>query len=258
MSIELTDFERGAPFTGDYAAELGALQSRLCVAQQAQIFHRRRVIILFEGWLGGGKKLALKRLVAALDPCFVTVHDVGVPGAFDEDRHWLAPFWNALPAAGRTAIFFRSWYRRAAEASATGKFDAKALSRTLDEVNEFESQQRDHDTLLVKLFFHVSEEVQQDRLREKAEDPWERVMLTAIDVERAHRHAAYRPVLMNIFDQTNTRWAPWKLIDAANREAAQIAALGHIAEVIEKAIPQQPPVDHESAEILDFPKFRRR
>ena len=258
MGIDLTKYEQGAAFAGDFECELAALQSRLGLLQQSQIFHRRRVIILFEGWLGAGKKAALKRLNAALDPCFVTVHDVRVPEAFDEQRHWLAPFWSALPATGRTAIFFRSWYRRAAEAAATGESDARALARTLDEINEFESQQRDHDTVLVKLFFHVSEQVQKERLRERLGDPWERLALTEDDLNSADRHAAYRPVLVDIFTHTDTRWAPWKLIDAADGEAAQIAALGHIAGELEKVIPKDPPAGLESAEILDFPSLGRR
>lgn len=220
--------------------------------QRAQIVHRKRAIILFEGWHGAGKKAALKKLTVSLDPCHFIVHDVSVPNAFEGDRHWLAPFWSALPNAGQSAIFYRSWYRRASEAMAIGKLSSKALSQILDEVNEFESQQCDHGTIVIKLFFHVSEMVQEERMKALIADPWAQHLITDEDIERVRRYREYVPLLSDIFDQTNSRWAPWKVIDAADREAAQIAALGHVAAIFEKSVPLQPPETQESAEILDF------
>jgi polyphosphate kinase 2 (PPK2 family) len=252
VPIDLTQFERGAPFTGDGSAELVALQDRLAMLQRAQIVHRKRAIILFEGWHGAGKKAALKKLTAALDPCHFVVHDVGVPNAFEGDRHWLAPFWSALPAAGQSSIFYRSWYRRASEEMAMGKLSPKGLARILDEVNEFESQQCDHGTTVIKLFFHVSEAVQEERMKALIDDPWARHLVTEEDISRVHRYRDYLPLMSDVFDQTNTRWAPWKVIDAADREAAQIAALGHVAATLEKSVPQQPPEVQASADILDF------
>ena len=68
MPIDLTKFERSEPFAGDGAEALAALQDRLARLQVAQIVHRKRAIILFEGWIGSGKKAALRRLVGAWDP----------------------------------------------------------------------------------------------------------------------------------------------------------------------------------------------
>ena len=55
MPINLADIERGAPFAGDYASALGALQERLSRAQVGQIVHRRRAVIVLEGPEGAGK-----------------------------------------------------------------------------------------------------------------------------------------------------------------------------------------------------------
>src|SRR5436190_18838830 len=76
VPINLADIERGAPFTGDYAAALAALQDRLARVQLAQVVHRRRTIIVLEGPEGTGKKGVLKRLGAGLDPCHYDVHCV--------------------------------------------------------------------------------------------------------------------------------------------------------------------------------------
>ena len=44
-----------------------------------------------------------------------------------------------------------------------------------------------------------------------------------------------------MFQQTDTRWAPWKVIDGNNKKAGRIAALTHIAETLEAAVPMTPP-----------------
>jgi polyphosphate kinase 2 (PPK2 family) len=111
VPIDLTEFERGAPFSGDAAEALEGLQNRLARLQLSQIVHRKRAIILFEGWTGAGKRSVLKRLVGSLDPTHVRVIKVAGSDEMDDDRHWLAPFWSSLPAAGDTTIFYRSWYR---------------------------------------------------------------------------------------------------------------------------------------------------
>ena len=137
MPIDLTEFERGTPFSGDTAETLAALQDRLARLQLSQIVHRRRAIILFEGWTGSNKKSALKKLVGSLDPTHVRVVNVGGADEAGDDRHWLAPFWSRIPAAGDTTIFYRSWYRRIIEERVSGKLDEKRWARYCVVVNEF-------------------------------------------------------------------------------------------------------------------------
>ena len=44
-----------------------------------------------------------------------------------------------------------------------------------------------------------------------------------------------------MFERTDTRWAPWKVIDGTHKKYARITALTHIADVLEKAVPMKPP-----------------
>ncbi len=246
MPIDLTEFERGAPFPGDAAAELSALQARLARLQTSQIVHRKRAIILFEGWIASGKKAALRQLAGAWDPSHFRVRTVGGADEGDDERHWLAPFWSRLPAAGDTTIFYRSWYRRIIELRAFGRANDKAWARACDEVNEFESQQRDHDTLVVKLFFHVSADRQLERLTERQQDPWQRHLLTEEDVGGLGHRDRIVEVVHDVFRQTDTRWAPWRVIDGNDMTSGTIAALGAIADIFEKAMPAEPPATGET------------
>jgi len=162
------DHERGGRGGADYDSTLGALRDQLAELQLPQIAHGRRAIILCEGPPGAGKKAALKQLAAAFDPCHCAVHSVHHDRREAAEGHWLARFWRQLPVAGGTAIFFRSWYRRVLDDRVQGRIDKKTLGRAFDEINEFEAQQSDYGTLIVKLYFDVSAEVQDARLKARA------------------------------------------------------------------------------------------
>ena len=220
-------------------AALADLRAHLGELQLPQIVHGRRAIILFEGPDGAGKKRALREVAAAFDPCQFTVHNIAYDRRQSAEGHWLARFWRALPSAGCTSIFFRSWYRRVLDDRILGRTDETALTRAFDEINEFEAQQRDYGTLIVKLYFEVSAEVQEQRLKERAADPWLGVVRhdDVIDVG----DAAYRQALSDLKTLTDTRWSPWRFIDGNDEEEAAVSALGVIADAWRKAMPAEPP-----------------
>lgn len=240
MGLALTEYESGARFVGDHSARIAALHQRLERLQLAQIANSARSIILFEGWEGSGRKDALKRLAAAWDPCHFTAHCTETRGFADSRRHWLTPYWSNVPAAGESALYYRGWYHALVAARALEQIDGSRWARALDEINEFEAQQADHETVLVKLFFHIGAGVQATRLRERELDPWRNPASAGSDQLLAARDAHVR-AWEEVFEQTDTRWAPWRIIDAADGKSAQVAALTAAAEALEKGRSRKSP-----------------
>jgi polyphosphate kinase 2 (PPK2 family) len=218
---------------------LRALREHLAELQLPQIAHGRRAIILFEGAEGAGKKFALKQLAAGFDPCHFVVHSTGFDRREASEGHWLARFWRQLPPAGHTSIFFRSWYRRVLDDRVLGRTAEDAVPRVFDEINEFEVQQRDYGTLLVKLYFDVSADVQEQRLARRRQSPW-RTRVGVEDFIRAD-DPAYQRALEELRANTDTRWSPWRTIDGDDEQQAAVAALEAIAEAWAKAMPAEPP-----------------
>jgi polyphosphate kinase 2 (PPK2 family) len=246
VPVDLTEYERGAPFKGDVAGALAALQHRVARVQLSQIVHHRRALIVIEGPEGGGKRDFVRLLGAAMDPTRFAVTNVSPDRRRAREGHWLARFWASLPEAGNTAIFFHSWYRRVLEDKLLGLVTDKEWKRAFDEINEFESQQRDYGTTIVKLFFHATDATQQRRIAEREGDPWERHLLGPEELRTDEARTAYRQSLLHALAQTDTRWAPWVMIDANDGDAAQVAALTAVAETLEKAFPMEPPETAES------------
>jgi AMP-polyphosphate phosphotransferase len=232
--VELARFERGEPFAGDYPSALADLQARLKPLQIAQIVHGVRSMIVIDGWEASGRKSVVQLLLAALDPRQAAVNSER--GSLD-GRHWLSSYWSLLPRAGETAIVFDSWHSDAVSARVAGKLDDKGWGRASDEINEFESRQIEHGAMLLKLFFHISPAVQAARLAEQAADPWLRCLMSD---DAAPRNLS-QPAWEQLLTRTNTRWAPWTIIDAADDESASMAALTTIVDALEKKVPGSPP-----------------
>ena len=224
----------------DVSSGLAALREHLAELQLPQIAYGRRAIILVEGLEGAGKKNALKQIPAAFDPCHFAVHCTEYDRRESNEGHWLARFWRQLPSAGNTSIMLRSWYRRVLDDRVLGRTAEESIPRVFDEINEFEAQQRDYGTLLVKLYFDVSADVQERRVTDRRLSPW-RPRHEQEEFIRADE-PAYQSALTDLRTNSDTRWSPWRTIDADDEQQAALAALEAIADAWSKAMPAEPPL----------------
>ncbi|HEX8579890.1 MAG TPA: polyphosphate kinase [Allosphingosinicella sp.] len=241
MPTTLSDFEAGAKYQGDYDKDLAALQERLSRILVSHIVHKRRTLIVFEGWDAAGKGGAIQRLTSGWDPRAFQVWPISAPTPQEKARHFLWRFWNRLPGQGEVAIFDRSWYGRVLVERVEGFATEAEWRRGYDEINEFEAQQCFDGTGVIKLFLHISQDTQDQRLKARMGDPWKRWKVTAEDFRNRARRADYLLAAEEMLERTNTRWAPWTVIDGNNKKAARIAALTAIAEAIEGNCPAKPP-----------------
>lgn len=240
MSIQLSDFEAGKKYAGKYEADLHALQERLERIQIAYIMHGKSAIITFEGWDAAGKGGVISRLTAGWDPRYSEVWPISAPTEEERIRHFLWRFWRKLPGKGEICIFDRSWYGRVLVERVEGFCSEAEWKRGYDEINEFEAQQRDNGATLVKLFLHVTQEEQDNRLRDRMEDPWKRWKTGKDDYRNRARRDDYLKAYHDMFERTDTRWAPWIVIDGNDKKAARIAALSAIADALEKNVSMKP------------------
>ncbi|WP_194954534.1 polyphosphate kinase 2 family protein [Sphingopyxis solisilvae] len=241
MTITLSDYETGAKYDGDHNAALAAVQERLERIQAAHIAHGQRSVIMLEGWDAAGKGGIIQRMTARLDPRYFEVWPIGAPTDEEKARHFLWRFWKRLPGNREISIFDRSWYGRVLVERVEGFATEAEWRKGYDEINEFEAQLTGSRTNLVKLFVHVTQEEQDKRFADRLDDPWKRWKTGSEDYRNRAKRKEYLAALDEMFAQTDTRWAPWKVIDGNNKKAARIAALTHIADALEAMVPMTPP-----------------
>lgn len=241
MAIDLSDYEEGTPFKGDFDKELEELQKRMERVQVAHIVHAKKSVIVFEGWDAAGKGGIIKRLTARLDPRYYDVWSIGAPTPDESQRHFLWRFWNKLPAAREIGIFDRSWYGRVLVERVENFCSEREWKRGYDEINEFEAQQIDAGTNFVKIFVHVTQEEQDRQFAQRLNNPWKRWKTGLEDYRNRNRREDYRTAMADMFKYTDTRWAPWIVIDGNDRKAGRIAAITAIVEALEKNVPMEMP-----------------
>jgi polyphosphate kinase 2 (PPK2 family) len=244
MAIDLSDFESGKKFDGDYDEGLKSLQDRLAVQQSQHILHNARTLIIVEGWDAAGKGGAIKRLTATLDPRYYQVYSVSAPTVEEKDKHFLWRFWNKLPGKREISIWDRSHYGRVLVERVEGFCSEAEWRRGYDEINEFESRQGEIGTKIIKIFLHVTQETQDRVLTERLNDPSKRWKVTAEDFRNRSKRDAYLDAMKDMFKRTDTHWAPWTVIDGNNQKAARMAVLSHVVKELEASVPQEfPEVD---------------
>jgi AMP-polyphosphate phosphotransferase len=250
--IDLSDFEAGEKYDGDYDEDLKKLQDRLAELQSLHILHNARTLIVVEGWDAAGKGGAIKRLTANWDPRYYTVFPISAPTPEEKDKHFLWRFWNKLPGKQEISILDRSHYGRVLVERVEGFCSEAEWRRGYDEINEFESRQGEIGTKIIKLFLHVTQETQDKVLTERLDDPAKRWKVTAEDFRNREKRDDYLGAMKDMFKRTDTHWAPWTVIDGNNQKAARIEVLEHVVKELEASVSQDFP--DADVEILEMAK----
>lgn len=241
MTIDLSEYEKGKKYDGDYDADLAKLQKRLEHIQVAHIVRGRAAVVMMEGWDAGGKGGAIQRMTAEWDPRHFEVYPISAPTGEELARHFLWRFWRKLPSTGEIAIFDRSWYGRVLVERVEGYATEAEWRRGYDEINAFEAQMVNGGVTLVKLFFHVSAEEQDERLRARLEHPWKRWKTGLDDYRNREKRPAYLQAMQDMFAHTDSADAPWTVIDGDNKKAARIAAMTAVADKLAANVDMTPP-----------------
>src|SRR3546814_18010190 len=60
----------------------------------SHILHKRRAIVVLEGWDAAGKGGIIRRATAQMDPRYFEVWPTSAPTPEEKDRHYLWRFWT--------------------------------------------------------------------------------------------------------------------------------------------------------------------
>lgn len=211
-----------------YEKELADLQLAVLTAELRTREAKRAVVIGFEGWDAAGKGGAIKRLTEKLDPRGYQVHAIGAPSEEEKKRQYLWRFWTRMPDRGRWGIFDRTWYGRVLVERVEGFAKKKEWKRAYREINEFERQLVDDGAVLVKVFLAITKDEQKRRFEERENDEYKRWKIGPEDWRNREHWDEYVEAAEQMFDETNTAVAPWRIIGANRKWHARLEVLRHV------------------------------
>ena len=166
-----------------YEREMLRLQHELVEVQEWVRSTRQRVVVIFEGRDAAGKGSAIKRITEYLSPRVARISALPTPTERQRSQWYFQRYVEHLPAAGEIVLFDRSWYNRAGVERVMGFCTPEEHRRFLQQAPTFERMLIDDGITLVKYWFSVSNEVQEERFEARIDDPLKTWKLSDIDTD---------------------------------------------------------------------------
>jgi AMP-polyphosphate phosphotransferase len=226
--LDKLDYDAAVEDKKAYEKALADLQLEVLKAEFKTREAGRPVVVAFEGWDAAGKGGAIKRLTEKLDPRGYSVYPIGAPNDEEKKRHYLWRFWTRMPERGRWAVFDRTWYGRVLVERVEGFAKKKAWKRGYREINELERQLVDDGVVLVKVFLAITKHEQKKRFEERENDPYKRWKIGPEDWRNREHWDEYVEAAEQMFEETSTPVAPWKVIGANRKWNARLEVMRHV------------------------------
>ncbi|WP_343578472.1 phosphate--AMP phosphotransferase [Acinetobacter sp.] len=206
----------------DYKEQLRKLSKK--VADKLR-FDERKIVICFEGMDAAGKGGAIKRIVKKLDPREYEIHTIAAPERYELRRPYLWRFWNRLNDSGKITIFDRTWYGRVLVERIEGFASTVEWQRAYSEINRFEENLVDSQTVIVKIWLAISKEEQALRFKAREQTPHKRFKITEEDWRNREKWDDYLKAAADMLERTHTDYAPWYVIATDDKYSARIQVL---------------------------------
>jgi PPK2 family polyphosphate:nucleotide phosphotransferase len=206
------------------------------------------LLVVLQGFDGAGKDEVITHVLSAIDPSGLHVFDFNTPVG-DEKRHdFLWRFHQQTPPRGDVHVFDRSYYEEVISARVHEIVDAGQAAERCDSINDFERILTRDGTVIVKVFLHVSKDVQADRVLERLHQREKHAEFSAADVKDRDRWEEYDRAYEDAINATTTDRAPWHVVPADHRWYAQLAVAEILRETLAELDPQYPPLEDEELE----------
>ena len=184
-----------------------------------------RVVVIFEGRDTAGKGGAIETISARLNPRQCHVAALGTPTQRERGQWYFQRYIAHLPTAGEIVLFDRSWYNRAGVEQVMGFATEDEVAQFLRQTPTFEKMLIDDGVHLFKYWLATDQAQQEERLRERLDDPLKRWKLSPIDLAARERYEDYTEARERMFAATHTDCAPWTLVDFNDQKQGRLTLI---------------------------------
>jgi len=211
-----------------YEKELEQLQIEMVNLQKWVARTGRRLAIIFEGRDAAGKGGSIKRFKEHLNPRSSRVVALSKPTAVERGQWYFRRYIKVLPNPGEMVFFDRSWYNRAVVEPVNGFCTDEEYEIFMSQVNEFEKMLIQSNTHLIKIYFSITKKEQASRFKDIKSNPLKKWKMTAVDERAQELWDDYTTYKERMFEKTNTKHAPWKVINANDKAPARLETIQYI------------------------------
>ena len=238
---EVSEISEGGKLKGkDYEKKLAKLHVELVKLQEWVRHEGRKVCILFEGRDGAGKGGTIKAITERVSPRIFQTVALPAPTEREKSQMYVQRYLPYLPAGGEIVIFDRSWYNRAGVERVMEFCTKEQAKRFLDSVPGVEKAMVDSGIILLKYWLEVSPDEQTKRLEARIDDGRKIWKLSPMDLKSYARWDDYTKARDDMFQATDSSWAPWYVARSDDKKRARLNIIEHILSKIPyKDVPRE-------------------
>jgi polyphosphate kinase 2 len=216
----------------DYEEQLHKLHVELVKLQQWVVASGAKVVIVFEGRDGAGKGGTIKALTERVSPRVFRVVALPAPTEREKSQMYIQRYLTQMPAAGEVVIFDRSWYNRAGVERVMGFCSESQVQKFLAQAPMFERTVVESGVILLKYWLEVSPEEQERRLHARIDDGRKTWKLSPMDIKSFNRWDDYTQARDEMFESTDTPWAPWFVARSEDKKRVRLNLISHLLQQI--------------------------
>lgn len=215
-------------------AEVSALQERLFAEGT------RSLLLVLQAMDAGGKDGTIRTVLRYLNPAGVDVNSFGVPSDEELAHDFLWRVHHRAPAKGQIGVFNRSHYEDVLVVRVKEFVPEAVWKRRYRHIREFERVLTDEGTHVAKVFLHLSNEEQRERMQDRVDDPTERWKFRKGDLDDRALWDDYQSAFRDALRETSTANAPWYVVPADRKWVRNLVVakiLRHHLRVIDPGFP---------------------
>lgn len=216
----------------DYNKSLRSLQVELVKLQKWISNKKLKVVVIFEGRDAAGKGGVIKRITQCLNPRICRVVALATPTEKEKTQWYFQRYVSHLPAAGEMVLFDRSWYNRAGVEYVMDFCTEEEHKEFLRSCPEFERMLVRSGITLIKYWFSISDEEQEERFQNRIKDRTKRWKLSEMDVQSRANWVEYSKAKDIMFAHTDIKQAPWYVVNADDKKRARLNCINHLLSMV--------------------------
>jgi PPK2 family polyphosphate:nucleotide phosphotransferase len=225
------------------------------------------LLIVLQAMDAAGKDGTIRHVMSGVNPQGCKVESFKQPSNTELGHDFLWRSSSVLPERGMIGIFNRSYYEEVlivrvhpellARGAPTRGIPPKSVwTDRYDDINAFERHLHRTGTRIVKIYLHVSRDVQRRRLLDRLDTPDKLWKLSASDVAERAYWDDYLTAYEEALTATSTPWAPWYVVPADRKWSLRALVGGIVVNAIAE-LDLRPPVPLP-AELAAFEAARQQ
>ena len=215
-----------------YERELEKLQIELVKLQRSVQLEGRRVAIIVEGRDAAGKGGTIRRFIEHMNPRSARVVALPKPTEVEKGQWYFQRYTEQLPNPGEIVFFDRSWYNRAVVEPVMNFCTEQQHRGFMQQVPEYEHMLYEDGVELIKFWFSISKDVQEERFQSRRVNPLKQWKISPVDEQAQAHWDLYTKYKEEMFSRTHTSYSPWIIVKANIKKEARLESMRYALSVL--------------------------